>query len=80
MYLRCLTQISEIVLNNITENKKSQLSFLGRMNNINEQGFSFIDYVNFAGGFSNAFSSMGNDNGEKNKRELLQKSAELSYD
>ena len=31
-------------------NKKSQLSFLGRANNINEQGFSFEDYINFSGG------------------------------
>lgn len=30
--------------------KTSQLSFLGQLNNINDQGFSFTDIVNFSGG------------------------------
>ncbi len=30
--------------------KTSQLSFLGQLNNINEQGFSFSDRMNFSGG------------------------------
>lgn len=30
--------------------KKSQLSVLGLLNNINEQGFSFEEYMNFSGG------------------------------
>jgi len=37
--------------------KKSQLSVLGMGNNINEQGFSFDDYVSFMGGFQNLMSS-----------------------
>jgi outer membrane beta-barrel protein len=40
-------------------NKKSQLSFLGRANNINEQGFSFEDYINFSGGLQNLMSGGG---------------------
>ncbi|HFB99688.1 MAG TPA: TonB-dependent receptor, partial [Phaeodactylibacter sp.] len=39
--------------------KKSQLSFLGRANNINEQGFSFNDYLTFAGGLQNVMSEGG---------------------
>lgn len=34
-------------------NEKSQISFLGRANNINQQGFSFNDYINFSGGLQN---------------------------
>ncbi len=34
-------------------NKKTQLSSLGQINNINEQGFSFNEYINFMGGMSN---------------------------
>ncbi len=33
--------------------KKTQLSFLGMANNINQQGFTFEDYVGFLGGVSN---------------------------
>ncbi len=36
-----------------------QLSVLGMHNNTNEQGFSYKDYINFAGGGSNAFSGGG---------------------
>jgi len=32
--------------------KTSQVSFLGQLNNINEQGFSFSDRMNFSGGMS----------------------------
>lgn len=45
-------------------NKKSQLSILGRGNNINQQGFSFNDYLTFAGGLQNVMMEMGGDNGE----------------
>ena len=31
-------------------NNKTQVSFLGGINNINEQNFSFEDYINFSGG------------------------------
>lgn len=31
-------------------NKNTQVSFLGGINNINEQNFSFEDYINFSGG------------------------------
>jgi Outer membrane protein beta-barrel family/CarboxypepD_reg-like domain len=34
-------------------NKKSQLSFLGLANNVNEQGFSANEFVNFSGGLGN---------------------------
>ncbi len=40
-------------------NKNTQLSFLGRANNINEQGFSFEDYINFSGGLENLMSGGG---------------------
>ena len=40
-------------------NEKSQLSFLGRANNINQQGFSFEDYINFSGGLDNLMSGGG---------------------
>jgi len=33
--------------------KKNQVSFIGQLNNINEQGFSFNEYINFMGGMSN---------------------------
>ena len=45
-------------------NKKSQLSFLGRANNINQQGFSFNDYLTFAGGLQNVMMENGGDDGE----------------
>ena len=40
-------------------NKKSQLSFLGLANNINEQGFSMNEFVNFSGGMSSLMSAGG---------------------
>lgn len=45
-------------------NKKSQLSILGRANNINQQGFSFNDYLTFAGGLQNVMMESGGDDGE----------------
>ena len=42
-------------------NKKSQLSLIGRMNNINENGFSFSDYLNFSGGLENMMENGGED-------------------
>lgn len=36
-----------------------QLSFIGMANNINEQGFSFSEYMNFMGGLENMFSGEG---------------------
>ncbi len=39
--------------------KTSQLSFLGQANNINDQGFSFTDIVNFAGGMKGMSSGGG---------------------
>lgn len=44
-------------LNRFSE--KSQLSFLGMGNNINEQAFSIQDYVNFMGGASNVMGGGG---------------------
>ncbi len=41
-------------------NKTSQLSFLGQLNNINEQGFSFSDMMNFSGGMRNMGGGGGN--------------------
>jgi hypothetical protein len=38
---------------------KMQLSTLGMLNNNNEQGFSYQDYLNFAGGASNAMKGGG---------------------
>ncbi|OJJ18879.1 hypothetical protein BKI52_25250 [marine bacterium AO1-C] len=38
---------------------KTQLSFLGSANNINKRPFSFMDYINFMGGFSNMSSGGG---------------------
>mgnify|MGYP002639402916 CR=1 FL=1 len=37
----------------------TQLSFLGNLNNINRQGFSFGDYINFVGGMGSGSFSMG---------------------
>ncbi len=34
--------------------KKTQFAFLGQVNNVNKQGFSFEDYAGFVGGFGNA--------------------------
>ena len=45
-------------------NKKSQLSILGRGNNINQQGFSFKDYLTFAGGLQNVMMEMEGDDRE----------------
>ena len=42
---------------------KKQISFLGRANNINEQGFSFNDYLNFSGGLQNLLAQSGTGNG-----------------
>jgi len=39
--------------------KKSQVSALGMLNNINEQGFSFEDYLNFMGGLQNMMAGGG---------------------
>lgn len=39
--------------------EKQQLSFLGMGNNINEQGFTFEDYLNFSGGLQNMMSGGG---------------------
>jgi hypothetical protein len=33
--------------------KKNQISTIGQLNNINEQGFSFNEYINFMGGMAN---------------------------
>lgn len=44
-------------VNKFTE--KMQLSTLGMLNNNNEQGFSYRDYINFVGGGANAFSGGG---------------------
>ena len=38
--------------------KKRQLSFIGNANNINQQGFSFDDYMGFVGGLGNMGSGM----------------------
>ncbi len=40
-------------------NKKSQLSFLGRANSVNQQGFSFEDYISFSGGLQNLMGDGG---------------------
>ena len=39
--------------------KKQQISVLGQLNNVNEQGFSFNEYVNFMGGASSLMRSGG---------------------
>jgi hypothetical protein len=44
-------------LNKFTD--KQQLSFLLMNNNINDQGFSFEDYINFSGGVQNMMSNNG---------------------
>ena len=43
--------------------KKAQVSFLGMMNNTNEQAFSINDYINFMGGFQNLMTSSGGGGG-----------------
>ncbi len=48
---------SKLNLNKFTA--KSQISLLGMSNNINEQGFSFEDYLRFIGGFNNLLSGGG---------------------
>ena len=40
-------------------NKKLQLSLIGQLNNTNNQGFSFDDYVSFMGGMQRAFAGGG---------------------
>ncbi len=40
-------------------NNKTQMSFLGRANNINQQGFSLEDYIGFSGGLQNMISGSG---------------------
>lgn len=40
-------------------NKKMQLSAIGMLNNINEQGFSINEYMNFMGGLQNMMSGGG---------------------
>lgn len=42
--------------------KNTQLSVLGVANNINEQGFSFQDYIDFMGGMASSMRSMGGNN------------------
>ncbi len=44
-------------LNKFSENQ--QISLIGLANNINQQGFSINDYVNFAGGMSNLMRNSG---------------------
>jgi len=44
-------------------NKKLQFSLLGRINNINEQGFSFNDYLTFSGGLQNLLLENSGENG-----------------
>ncbi len=39
--------------------KTNQLSFLGQFNNVNEQGFSFTDRMNFSGGMQNFSGGRG---------------------
>ncbi|MEQ8927035.1 MAG: TonB-dependent receptor [Fulvivirga sp.] len=53
-------------------NNKSQLSFLGGINNINEQNFSFEDYINFSGGISSLMSGDGEISIESADGGLLQ--------
>ncbi|NNF02468.1 MAG: TonB-dependent receptor, partial [Bacteroidia bacterium] len=45
----------KLTLNRFT--RSTQLSVLGMANNINDQGFSFNDYVNFMGGFRSLMES-----------------------
>lgn len=48
-------------INKFSQNE--QLSFIGSVNNVNQQGFSFSDYVSFMGGPSNAFGRRSNTSG-----------------
>ena len=43
--------------------KNTQLSLLGVANNINEQGFSFQDYIDFMGGMASSMRSLGGMDG-----------------
>ncbi|MEO1258769.1 MAG: TonB-dependent receptor [Bacteroidota bacterium] len=43
--------------------KKSQLSAIGMLNNINQQGFSFDEYIRFMGGLSSFMSGGGGGGG-----------------
>lgn len=55
---------SKFNINKFTENM--QLSTLGMINNTNEQGFSYRDYINFVGGGASAFSGGGGGFGNLN--------------
>jgi hypothetical protein len=48
-------------INRFTES--SQLSFIGMANNVNQQGFSIQDYVNFSGGMQNIMRGGGRSRG-----------------
>lgn len=52
---------SKFNINKFTENM--QLSTLGMINNTNEQGFSYRDYINFVGGGASAFGGGGGGGG-----------------
>lgn len=65
-------------------NKKTQFSALGMANNINEQGFSFNDYVNFMGGLNNMMSSgggmgLGGGNGSSGLTRTIAGGTNLNY-
>ena len=49
---------SKINLNRFGKNQ--QMSLIGMLNNVNQQGFSMNDYVTFAGGIGNLMRSSGN--------------------
>ncbi len=46
--------------------KKTQISAIGMYNNVNEQGFSFGDYVSFMGGMGNVMGGGGGGGGRMN--------------
>ena len=48
--------------------KKSQLSAIGMLNNINQQGFSFDEYIRFMGGLSSFMSGGGGGGGSGRMR------------
>lgn len=43
--------------------KNTQLSVIGVANNINEQGFSFQDYIDFMGGMASSMRALGGNSG-----------------
>ena len=47
--------------------KTSQLSFLGQLNNINQQGFTFNDRMNFTGGMRGMSSNSGGGGGGRSQ-------------